>query len=563
MNRRYFLGILAAIIGACASKKGLDVEPEKPVPEEDGLTINGTRIFDNHNLYGVIRDSDGAPLKHVMVSDGYGFVRTDANGVYQTKANARSRFVYYSLPAGYAFAQDPSTHMPAFFRRIDPKAKANRNDFVLRKLDAPSTAFSFAVLGDIHIRDAATAELFKAGAMARIGTYFREHPSAGPAFGISLGDIINNAKDPDTYGFAREALGSAEIGSGQRLPFFTVIGNHDHNARLGDASKSGTDGFDYGTADDYMNTFGPTCYSFNVGAVHFVFLDNFISQKAPTSSSSALSGQGQRGLSDEVYNWLVKDLSYVDDKASKMVVVCEHCHNRGFDAVPHQDDLLAQISAFGTAYVFAGHAHICETYKFNVPAKGGRAIMERIHGVPMGNFWYSKYNPDSSPAGFYIYDVQGNKFSGWEFRAVDDPDDHMRVYDSQDAYDEPGDWSRQYAWSTEPLFAEGIFLLAHIYDGNEDWEVTLEHDGQSRRMTFANKRIYDYCAISHLSNDNVAGIKKTWKYHWDRSENWWYIRLDRPASELSGWKVVARAKFPESSETKTYVCDRITRKLTE
>ncbi|MBO6168471.1 MAG: calcineurin-like phosphoesterase C-terminal domain-containing protein [Bacteroidales bacterium] len=566
MNRRFFLSLLAGIVAACASKKVLDPETEPGDPGEvtDDRMLNGTKIMDGHNLYGVILDDEGHPVRNVPVSDGYRYVRTDDNGVYQTKADKRATHVYYSLPAGYAIEQDATSHLPSFYRRIDPSASDIRNDFTLKKLGGASTAFSFAVLGDIHIRDAATAAQFKSGAMARIGQYFKDNAPAGPSFGISLGDIINNAKDPETYGYAKSALGSADCGNGRHLPFFTVIGNHDHNARMGDASQSGTDGFDLGTALNYSGAFGPTCYSFNVGAVHFVVLDNYISQKAPTSAGSALSGQGRSGLSDDVWKWLEKDLSFVGNKASKMIVVCQHCHVRGFTDIPHRDELVAQMSAFHSAYIFSGHAHICETYKYSkVKAQNGNPVMERIHGVPMGNFWYSIYSPDSSPAAFYIYHVNGNDFSSWEHICVHDAEDHMRLYDSNDVYDRPTDWSHQYAWEKESLFAGGNFLLAHIYDGDEDWEVTLEHGGESHKMTFANKRIYDYCAHSHLANDNIAGIRTSWKYHWDSSENWWYIKLDRPASELSGWRVVAKAKFPGSSETKTYTCDRITRSLTE
>ncbi|MBR6932394.1 MAG: calcineurin-like phosphoesterase C-terminal domain-containing protein, partial [Bacteroidales bacterium] len=202
-------------------------------------------------------------------------------------------------------------------------------------------------------------------------------------------------------------------------------------------------------------------------------------------------------------------------------------------------------------------------YKYMVKTKSGRPVMERIHGVPMGNFWYSKYGPDGAPAGFYVYHVDGKDFSSWEYRCVHNPEEQMRIYDSNDVYDLESDWSHQYAWSNESLFAGGNFILAHIYHGDEDWEVTLEHDGKAEKMTFANKRIYDYCAHSHLANDNVSGIKTSWTYHWDRSENWWYLKLDRPASELKDWKVVAKAKFPGSAETRTYTCDKITRKLTE
>lgn len=563
MNRRiHYLYLLAAIVVACGSKIDNNQEPGPDETEVDDGTVNGTRINEGITVYGTIMDTEGNPIKDVPVTDGYRFVRTDMNGVYQLKANALSTTVSYSLPSGYAIMQDSGTHMPSFYRKADPST-VSRKDFVLKKLSGSSTDFSFAVLGDIHIRDAETAQSFRSSAISAIGDYFRENSASGPVFGIALGDLINNAKDPETYPIARSALSSASYAPGEYLPFFTVIGNHDHDSRMGDADKAGTDGYDHGTESRYTDCFGPTCYSFNIGKVHFVALDNYISRKGPTSTGTALASEGATGLTEDVFNWLVKDLSMVEDKAGKMVVILQHCHIRGFADVPHREDMLSELAAFHSAYIFSGHAHICESYKFNVLAQNGRPVMERIHGVPMGNFWYSRYSPDGSSAGYYIYNVKGNEFSDWEYRTIHDPQEQMRVYDSNDVYDSASDWSHQYVWSGEPLFAAGNFILAHIYNGDEDWEVTLEHDGTSEKMKFANKRIYDYCVNCHLANDGVAGIRTSWKYHWDRSENWWYLQLEKPANELTGWRVVARASFPGSSETRVYACDTFTRRLRE
>ena len=392
MDRRSFLFLLGGVVGACASNGTLDDittkpdddNPQPPV-EEDDRTVNGTKIKEENNLYGLIKDSDGAPVKGVPVTDGYNYVKTDKNGVYQLKADSRAHFVYYSLPSGYAIEQTEANSLPSFYRKIDP-ATTSRNDFTLAKV-ASSSAFSFAVLGDIHVRDTATSTQFRNGAMKQIGEYFKANPSAGPVFGVALGDIINNAKDPDTYTMARGALRSAEYASGKYVPFFPVIGNHDHNARKGNSEKTGTEGFDEGTETDYINTFGPTCYSFNIGRVHFVAIDNYISMAGPSSTSTALSSDGASGLSEEVYKWLVKDLELVENKTVKMAVVLQHCHIRGFASIPHREDMLNLLSAFNTAYIFSGHAHICETYKYNVNAQSGKPIIERIHGVPMGNVW--------------------------------------------------------------------------------------------------------------------------------------------------------------------------------
>ena len=196
MNRRFIFSLVVALAALCSCDNVLGSETGsetgKPDVETDSRVVNGTKILEGHNLYGLICDTDGHPLGNVPVSDGYRYVLTDENGVYQTKADTRATHVFYSLPAGYAIEQDKSSGLPAFYRKIDPSASDIRNDFKLKKLSASSSAFSFAVLGDIHIRDAATAAQFKGGAMARIGQYFKDNAPAGPAFGISLGFLITN-----------------------------------------------------------------------------------------------------------------------------------------------------------------------------------------------------------------------------------------------------------------------------------------------------------------------------------------------------------------------------------
>ena len=556
---------LAAVLlclAACSGTASPDT-PSGPQPGTDGDRLNGSRIQPWNTLYGLIADADGKGVRDVPVTDGYNYVKTDRNGVYQMKADPRSTHVWYSLPSGYAVAQDPSTHLPSFWQTLEP-GTVNRRDFTLQALRGASDDFSFAVLGDIHIRDKATADRFRAGALAGIRDYFLANGSRRPMFGLSLGDIINNARDPETYAYAAEALGSVTCPDGHILPFFTTIGNHDHNARRGDVSLEGYEEFDDGAVLSYKETFGPTCYSFNIGKVHFIVLDNYIALAPPSKETSALAGSGKAGLSEYVYDWLLKDLSFVQDKEERMVVLCQHCHMRNITAMPHYSDLVDWLSAFHSAYLFTGHAHICESYKYRAyPAAGGRPVMERIHGVPMGNFWYSRYNPDGASAGYYIYHVSGNEFSEWEYRCVGDNTERMRVYDAADVYDRETDWSHQFVWTAQSPFQDGNYLLAHIYHGDEDWEVWLECDGKRLPMTFADTRISDYCVNCHLANDGISGIRTSWKYHWDRSENWWYVRLDSPVSELGEWKVVAKARFPGSSVTRTYSCSTLTRSLKE
>lgn len=554
-------------------------EKDNPSQKDEEGYVNGVKIKDESTVYGLISDDSGNPVSGVPVTDGYKFTTTNAKGVYEMVADPNSVFIYYTLPAQYEISLNSSSHLPSFYTKINP-AKKTRVDFTLKKRASVPSEFAFGVFGDIHIKKAEDAVSLTNYGMVQMAKYMNDNCAGMPCFGVSLGDINDNNR-ADFWPDARKALGGARLSSGAFLPFYAVIGNHDHNGRTGNPAYEGKEEFDIGTTGNFNAAFGPTCYSFDMGKVHFVAIDNYIAMGAPTSSGTALAGKGASGLSAAVLAWLQADVAHVKGKEDKMIVVLQHCHQRGFGPSGYQNfnEELDAIKGFRDAYIFSGHAHICESYKYTSYKTGsGRYIMERIHGVPMGNFWESRYSPDGSPAGFYVYKVVGNQFLSWEFQNTHDPDDQMRLYDSQAKYDLDGAWSNRYRWTrswnanpatsgidegnnSKNLYLSGNYLLAHIYHGDEDWQVSLIEDGVEKKMTFSNTRTNDYCVHCHFAND--LKLKTTYRYYWDKSENFWYIKLDKPVSQLKNWKVVAKAVYPGSGETKVYECDHLTSSVKE
>lgn len=547
--------LVSAMLFACSSAcqketptGGEEQQSPDPDPQPEQMKIAGTVIKDGNNLVGLITDEvSGAPIAGVPVTDGFSWTLTDRHGVYQFVANENCRNVYYSLPSGYDTAVGQTSHLPLFYSTKKIKrSEVNRNDFKLHARVRNDEEFAFAVLGDIHIKNATALAQFKKGALAGIKDYMDANYAGMRRFGISEGDIIDNCYSqmwPDI----KTAMGSVQLSNGDFLPFYCCIGNHDHDCSLGSTDLDFKNG--------YVSTFGPTDYSFNVGNVHFVVIDNFEALgKSGTSSTSYLCN-GECRITSSQYDWLKQDLELVQNKESKMVVLVEHAHLRGFTTREYYKETLELLTQFYDAYIFSGHAHICESYKFNsYKTKSGEPVKERIHGVPMGNFWLSQYSPDGSPASFYVYKVKGNHLDSWEYRAVGKGDEQMRLYDSNDNYG-----SDAFSWKQQEQFASGNYLLAHVYHGDEDWSVRLEHDGQSEPMTFFNTRFTDWCINAY--NTNVAKLSTSYKYYWDKSENWWYIKLDKPISEMTGWKVVATARYGLSTERREYSCAELIRDI--
>ena len=121
---------------ACGKNGADDPTPDKPDPKPTPGTetvINGTSIESTNTLVGLITDSKtGKGIAGVPVTDGYSFTTTDANGVYQFKANRYCRNVYYTLPSEYKVALDKETKLPLFYSTSTISYnRQNRNDFVL------------------------------------------------------------------------------------------------------------------------------------------------------------------------------------------------------------------------------------------------------------------------------------------------------------------------------------------------------------------------------------------------------------------------------------------------
>lgn len=113
-----------------------------------------------------------------------------------------------------------------------------------------------------------------------------------PVYGIGLGDLTHE----DVNMWEVYCGGVASL----RFPMFGVIGNHDHN------TKAATDNE---AIRPYEENIGPTNYSFDLGKLHFICLDNIIMRGDG-------AGGYDDGLSDEVYTWLCNDRSMFPKRRS-------------------------------------------------------------------------------------------------------------------------------------------------------------------------------------------------------------------------------------------------------
>lgn len=105
----------ATLMLACSNDKSGGHDGDEGVETE----VNGTQLDGNTTLYGLVTDTSGNPIPGVVVSDGYGCVTTDANGVYQMERYKKARFVQLQH-AGRVCHQHVGRQLPALLRRDRP-----------------------------------------------------------------------------------------------------------------------------------------------------------------------------------------------------------------------------------------------------------------------------------------------------------------------------------------------------------------------------------------------------------------------------------------------------------
>lgn len=334
--------------------------------------INGSDILYGHNLAGLISDSStGAGIAGVPVTDGYSYCVTDENGVYQMKANKLCRFVYYSRPSGYETNLD-SANLPTFYSStvdMDPSV-VNRYDFELTPNANDETDWTLLTFADIQTRNQSDIQKFISETLADLDETLKTDTDGRykNPYATTLGDHVQNV--PSLYPTLKQIMGNIKSPNGNTIPFYQCIGNHDHT--------NGSSQYEAMTA--FVNSFGPVDYSYNIGNVHIVVMNDIIFP----NWSAPIGGTLMYGISDTQYNWLLEDLKHVDGKEGKMIIFCVHAPLQESTkyVIPkyHYYDILNQLSKFYNAHIFAGHTHRFINYVHNnYICRSGMPVYNHTH----------------------------------------------------------------------------------------------------------------------------------------------------------------------------------------
>ena len=373
---------------------------------------------DGYNITGRVVDNSGNPLEGVVVSDGLQSVRTMLDGTFYMESTvANVKFVHISTPSGYL--PPVSGGIPRFYKAkadVTPVAGVyNFGDFVLTPVANPDTYTLFITAdpqpraSDLGLDNVAFRSLRACESMYLDLQETAATITGRQIYGICLGDLVHENMDlMDTYATALGSLG---------YPTYNIIGNHDNDPTALDDDAS---------AWKFESLFGPRNYSFNIGGIHFVVLDNLIMKD--NGSGNKLSSYDQ-GLTDDVWTWLQGDMAFIPTTTT--VMVCAHSpmfkqesgSERTNSAKHGGHTSTVDGPAFGYGDLFdtynevhawAGHTHSTFNYIYSGSHRH-KNIQVHTLARSTGELWTNEYLANGTPRGFTIVEVVDGKIDSWRF----------------------------------------------------------------------------------------------------------------------------------------------------
>ena len=447
-------------------------------------------------VYGVVSTADG-PVPGVVVSDGVEVTVTNEQGIYQLQSDKEWGYVFISVPAGYEVPAEGM--LPQFYKMMKGDAStAERVDFSLTAVDGQDD-YKVLVLGDMHLANR-TGDLKQFMEFTSDLNAYRALHQQEKMYAIALGDMTW-----DLYWYSNsyalpEYLNTINS-QVKGLQIFHTIGNHDYDYKATN---------DRDAESRFMDYIAPTYYSFNLGKVHYVVLDDIDC----SNYDGTTSRDYEKRVSAGQLSWLAKDLSHVDKSVPLVVVmhaqVFYPSQTDGFkvdhDAV-NTTQLLNVLDGYKVHFI-TGHTHMNYNVTPDDAVTGGREVYEHNTGAICGSWWWSGYltpgvhlSPDGTPGGYAIWSVNGTDME-WMYKATGWTEDYQfRSYDLNNVHFSLADVPQMPAGVPASVKKE-YMKYVDAYPGNQDNEVLINIWNWNPRWTL---KVTD-------ENGNTLTPEEVWAY---------------------------------------------------
>ena len=423
------------------------------------------------NVFGKVT-CNGNGVKDVLVSDGIDIVKTDANGNYRLQSDKKWKMVFMTIPSGYEAPLEGI--LPRFWKEL--KADANTAEEVDFELtEASNDNYTLLVLGDLHLARR-TGDL---GQFEKVAGFMNKTIAAAPGkvYALTLGDMTWDMYWlSNNYGFSdyRQTMESYF----SNVPFFHTMGNHDNEMEVGG---------DWAKALKFTENLAPTYYSFNLGKIHYIVMDNmdFTDVEPGESNRSNYA----KNFTAEQLEWLRKDLSYIDKGTPIFVTAHEPLARpsglewneqlNGKDA--DLDTFIGIFDGYNVKFL-SGHTH-------NIFNKNWTSTFtEHNSGAVCASWWWSGHitpgihiAQDGAPGGYTVWTVNGTQTTHYYQAALQSPDYQFRAYDMNSVkatitedLSSHSDYPKYY--NHIQSYGDNV-ILVNVWDYDDDWKVEISEDG--------------------------------------------------------------------------------------
>lgn len=461
--------------------------------------------------YGRVIDWDGKPVSGVSVSDGVFVTKTDSEGCYYLSSMRKNGYVFISVPKNYRVAVNRT--IPQFFKRFKAAASSEyeQNTFIL----APEANVKHRMLAftDCHLANRTNdviqfEQMFKDNLREQIVNAKGE---SLPLYAVCLGDMswdewwYKNSYSIENYYRTMEDLDVA---------IYNIPGNHDNDPYVPDDFKS---------ENMFRKWIGPTYYSFNVGDIHYILMDNTIFRNSGASQGVVGNVQDySQGLTANEMKWLEADLANVPAGSKVFVGMHIQYSNRpsktadgsfqfayAFPA-EYRSEIVRMLQPFDVHFI-TGHTHI--NYTNDISAK----VIEHNIAAVCATWWWTGYYTsnkahmcrDGAPGGYKIFNVLEDGTVKWAYKPMKrDASYQFRVYDLNNCYITrevfcPGAKSKV----TDEVFSKYAYgydsprydnkLLVNVFDYDEGW--TVKAFEGARELKVERVDTYDPLHIVHFN----------------------------------------------------------------
>lgn len=455
--------------------------------KKDSTDVNTIKPDKGTTVYGIVQ-CDGKGIEGVVVTDGYEVTVTDSKGVYQLESVKKNSMIYISTPSGYTAPREGV--QAKFYQYLTNAADSvERKDFELEH-DGDQTDHTMLFFGDMHLANRTADRSQFATFTSEINDYLNAHKGE-KIYAMTLGDMTWDLYwYSNNYGFEDYLK---DVNAIKGLTIYHTMGNHDHNMQTSvQGNAVGWDAVDWDTAGKFRKSLGPNYYSFNIGKVHYIVLDDIYC----TNTIGGASGDRHyvEQLCSDCINWLKKDLAYVDKMTPIVITMHSPVYNQsGSYDLENGMDLVSIFNGFNYVRFVTGHSHRMWTVD-------NPHIHEHNSGAVCAAWWWAGYynrtlniSTDGAPNGYRIMTWDA-AYETSRYKGIGRPDGYQfRTYDRNSINLKAADLGvTKYAAEFDTYLTKyGKYntqstandVIINVWDYSSEWKIGVTENGKELKVT--------------------------------------------------------------------------------